>query len=65
MMIYTLTICYGVFLAMCGQIRTYDFPDVASCERERAAQEKYIDNGHAVCAPKVIKKEEQEGAEHD
>ena len=41
-MTYTLTICYGMFLAICGQIRHFDFPDRESCEHERAAQLKRV-----------------------
>lgn len=49
----TLTLCIGMFLYGCGQTRTYDFPDYASCDRERQAQLKYVQGGYAVCAPKV------------
>jgi hypothetical protein len=52
-MTYTLTVCYGMFLAICGQVRTFDFPDTASCERERTEQLKRVGAGYAVCAPKT------------
>lgn len=36
-MIYTLVICYGVFLGICGQVLKYEYPSLEACERERAA----------------------------
>jgi hypothetical protein len=49
----TLTLCIGMFLYACGSVRTFDFPDYASCDRERAAQVAHIKDGYAVCAPKA------------
>jgi hypothetical protein len=51
--IWTLTLCIGMFLGTCGSVRTFDFPDRDSCERERAAQLKAVGGGYAVCAPKA------------
>lgn len=51
-MTYTLTLCIGMWLATCGSVRTFDFPDRDSCERERAAQIKTVGSGYAICAPK-------------
>ncbi len=51
-MTWTLTVCYGIFLAICGQLKYYDFPDWESCERERKEQIKRVGDGWAVCAPK-------------
>jgi hypothetical protein len=50
---WTLTLCIGMFMAICGSVRTFDFPDRESCERERAAQLKIVAGGYAVCAPKA------------
>lgn len=51
-MTYTLTICFGVFMAICGQQRKIDFPDWHSCDRERQAQVRHVGNGWAICHPK-------------
>jgi hypothetical protein len=48
---WTLTLCIGMFMAICGQVREVTFPDRESCERERAAQVRYVGDGYAVCAP--------------
>lgn len=53
----TLTLCIGMFLATCGSLRTFDFPDYESCDKERAKQIQMVGKGYAVCAPK--KKEPQ------
>lgn len=49
---WTLTLCVGMFLAICGQTREVDFPDREACERERAYQVKHVGDGYAICAPK-------------
>lgn len=48
----TLTLCIGMFLGGCVQIRTFDFPDYATCDKERQVQLKHVGNGYAVCALK-------------
>lgn len=57
-MVYTLTLCIGMFLSVCGSVRTFDFPDRDSCERERAAQLRVVGGGYAICAPKNQPKKE-------
>lgn len=51
-MTYTLTLCIGMFLSLCGQYRTYEYPNLNECERARASiPAKTIGDGYAVCAP--------------
>ena len=60
---YTLTLCLGMFLSICGQVRTYDYPSLAECEAAKAGiPQKTIGGGYAVCAPKT---QPQEGKSHD
>ena len=52
-MTYTLTICLGMFLSLCGNIKTFDYPTQAECEKARdALSKKAIGDGYAICAPK-------------
>lgn len=52
-MIYTLTLCIGMWMHTCGQHRTFDYPTIQECERARDAFPKdVIGKGYAVCAPK-------------
>lgn len=49
---YTLTLCIGMFLSLCGQFRTYEYPSLEECERARASiPSKTIGDGYAICAP--------------
>lgn len=49
---YTLTLCLGMFLAICGQIRNFEYPTLQECERARdAVPAKVIGDGYAICAP--------------
>lgn len=57
-MTYTLSLCIGMFLAICGSERSFDFPDRESCERERVQQLKIVGGGWAICAPKVAPKKD-------
>lgn len=55
-MTYTLTLCLGMFLGICGSAREFDFPDAASCESARSkVSQKAVGDGYAVCAPKAKK----------
>ena len=59
MMSYTLTLCLGMFLGLCGQIRTHDFPTFAECEAAKAGiSQKAIGGGYAICAPKKVNPQE-------
>ena len=50
-MTYTLTLCLGMFLSICGNIRTFDYPTQAECEKARdAISKKAIGDGYAICA---------------
>lgn len=50
---YTLTICIGMFLAICGQVREYDYPSQIACEQARTAfSPKVLGDGYAICHPK-------------
>ena len=52
-MIYTLTLCLGMFLSICGQHKSYDYPNLQECERARDAFPKeVIGDGYALCVPK-------------
>jgi len=48
---YTLTLCIGITLGICGQIVKFDFPSYDECERERIKQIGSVRDGYAVCAP--------------
>lgn len=48
---WTLTLCVGIYLGLCGQLREVNFPDRESCERERTQQIQAVRGGYAVCAP--------------
>jgi hypothetical protein len=63
-MTYTLTLCIGMFMSICGQLREADFPSYEVCDRERQAQVKRgIGSGYAVCAPKgALKQPAKAGA---
>lgn len=57
-MSYTLTLCLGMFLGICGQTRTYDYPTRAECEAAKASiPQKSIGGGYAICAPKTPPRE--------
>jgi hypothetical protein len=43
-----------MFLGICGQTRTYDYPTRAECEAAKAGiPQKSIGDGYAICAPKT------------
>jgi hypothetical protein len=51
-MTYTLTLCLGMWLSLCGQIREYEYQSAAECEKARSAvSPKAIGDGYAICAP--------------
>ncbi len=55
-MIYTLSLCLGMFLGTCGAFRTFDYPTAAECEAARKnVSVKSIGDGYAICAPKKEK----------
>lgn len=59
-MIYTLTLCLGMFLSRCGQVRTYDFLTLAECEAAKASISKEaIGSGYAICALKTKPQEDR------
>ncbi len=56
-MTYTLTLCLGMWMGLCNQIRTYDFPTLAECNQGRQGiTAQAIGNGYAICAPKPQEK---------
>lgn len=56
-MTYTLTLCLGMWLSLCGQIRTFDYLTADECEKARAAvSAQAIGKGYAICAPKLSEK---------
>ena len=61
-MIYTMTVCFGVFLSICGQVRQYDYPNLAECEKAKSSlSAKAIGDGYAICHPKHQLKEKNDG----
>jgi hypothetical protein len=49
----TLTLCLGMFLAICGQVREFDYQTAEACEQARKAMPaSVIGRGYAICAPK-------------
>lgn len=57
---YTLTLCIGIFLGLCGQVRTYDYPTLAECEAARKGiSARTLGDGYSICALKYNPKEEK------
>ena len=55
-MTYTLTLCLGMFLGICGGFKTFDYPTQADCEKAReTVSKKAIGDGYAICVPKQSK----------
>lgn len=51
-MTYTLTLCLGMFLGICGSGRSFEYPTHAECEQARlAVPARSIGSGYAICAP--------------
>lgn len=51
-MTYVLTLCLGMALGTCWQIRYVDYPNLQECERARDAfPQKAIGDGYAICSP--------------
>ena len=51
-MIFTLSLPW-MFLGACGQLRTYDYPTLADCEKARLVfSEKAVGSGYVICATK-------------
>lgn len=51
-MTYTLTLCLGLFLGLCGSQQTYIYPTKEECEVSRAQiSAKTVGDGFAICAP--------------
>jgi len=50
-MIYTLTICVGIFLGICGQVRQADYPRYEACAKERDIIAKQ-NITYAICTPR-------------
>jgi hypothetical protein len=50
-MIYTLTICFGMWMSLCGSVRTFEYPTLEDCDRARmTVPASAIGKGYAVCA---------------
>lgn len=53
-MTYTLTLCLGMWLGICGNIKTFEFPSADECEKARKhVSAESIGKGYAICAPKA------------
>lgn len=51
-MTYTLVLCWGMFLSICGSVREYEFPSAEACDRERVVQMAAPTKPYyAVCRP--------------
>jgi len=53
-MIYTLSLCLGMFLGLCGEAREFDYPTYEACAKERDVQLAIKNNNikRATCSPK-------------
>ena len=52
-MTYTLTLCLGLFLGICGQARQMEYTSLAECETAKIGiSQKALGDGYALCAPK-------------
>jgi hypothetical protein len=52
---WTLTLCVGMFMTICGRVREAEFPDRESCERERTYQAPRVGSGYATCTPSKLR----------
>lgn len=48
---WTLTVCAGMWIGICGQINTHVFPDKETCYEARDHISTTIEDGWAVCVP--------------
>lgn len=48
---YTLVLCVGMFLGMCGSSSTYKFNTKEECVEARNHLEKSVGGGYAICVP--------------
>ena len=55
-MTYTLTICFGMWMGLCGHIRTFEYPSLEDCDRARmTVPASAIGKGYAICAPTQVR----------
>lgn len=52
-MAYTLIICAGMFLGLCGHVRKVDYPSADECNKVRVTiPAGTIGKGYVICVPK-------------
>lgn len=57
---YTLFMCLGMFLGICGNVRQFDFNTIEQCEEQRKQVPKEsIGKGYVICIPKQKEKNVQ------
>ena len=54
-MTWVLTVCFGMTLGLCNQVREFSYPSQDACYRARESVLNQIGGGWAVCAPKKEK----------
>ena len=50
----TLHVCFGMFLAICGSVRDYDYPNMDECLKGRLQILSQVGDGYAICIPKEL-----------
>lgn len=48
---WTLKLCIGLFLGICGQYQEMDFLDQKTCEYAKSQMNPAIGDGYAICVP--------------
>jgi hypothetical protein len=52
----TLHVCFGMFLAICGSVRDYDYANMDECMKARQQIISQVGDGYAICMPKELNK---------
>ena len=53
-MTWTLTLCIGIFLGVCGSRQVYDYSSQEDCYRAQKEAQARPNIAFAVCAPKKV-----------
>ena len=52
----TLHVCFGMFFAICGSVRDYDYANMDDCIKARQQIISQVGDGYAICMPKELNK---------
>ncbi len=51
-MTWILSVCFGMSLGLCNQMRDYEYKTQEDCYKARESILSQLGGGHAVCAPR-------------